>query len=77
MTRKENTRWQAGAESSCATNDSNTDEQRTLLAKLASLTELAEQYRASLYMVEHERLQVQTQLRLAGYKPPDSLEVTP
>jgi hypothetical protein len=47
-----------------------TDEQRTLLAKLASLTEMAEQYRASLYMVEHERLQVQTKLRLAGYSPP-------
>ena len=54
-----------------------TDEQRTLLAKLASLTQMAEQYRASLYMVERERLQVQTQLRLAGYKPPEPHEVAP
>ena len=46
------------------------DEQRMLLAKLVSLTEMAEQYRASLCMVERERLQVQTQLRLAGYRPP-------
>ena len=45
------------------------DQQRTLLAKLASLTEMAEQYRASLYMVERERLQVETQLRLTGYRP--------
>ena len=55
-----------------------TDEQRALRARLASLTEMAEQYRTSLYMVERERLQVQMQLRLAGYKPqaPESREVT-
>jgi hypothetical protein len=47
-----------------------TTEQRELLAKLASLTEMAEQYRASLYMVERERMQLQTQLRLAGWTAP-------
>ena len=71
MNKKDDARGQAGMESDCANNDSGmTAEQRELLAKLANLAEMAEQYRASLYMVEHERLQVQTKLRLAGYSPP-------
>lgn len=47
-----------------------TDEQRTLLSKLASLSEQIEGYRASLFMLERARLQLQTELRRAGYQPP-------
>ena len=57
-------------ESLRSANTAQTDEQRALLTKLASLTEMAEQYRASLYMVERERMLLQTQLRLAGWTAP-------
>ena len=43
------------------------DEQRTLLAKLASIAEMIEGHRATVMMLERERMQLQTQLRLAGY----------
>jgi len=71
MTTKESARWQAGAESSCATNDSSlTDEQRALIAKLRSLSELIEQHRATVAMLELDRLRLQSQLRLTGWRPP-------
>ena len=47
-----------------------TDEQRTLLAKLASLAEMIEQHRATVSLLERDRLQLQTQLRLNGYRTP-------
>ena len=47
-----------------------TDEQRALLAKLASITETIEGYKATIFMLERERMQLQTQLRLAGWTAP-------
>ena len=47
-----------------------TDAQREILAKLATITESIEGYRASVAMLEHERLRLQTELRLTGYRPP-------
>lgn len=71
MTTKENARWQAGAENSCTTNDSSlTDEQYELIAKLRSIGELIDQYRASIAMLEIERLKLRTALRLVGWRPP-------
>lgn len=68
MTTKENARWQAGAESSCATNDS--AEQRNLIAKLRGLPELLEQHRATVAMLEMDRLRLQFELRATGWCPP-------
>lgn len=51
-----------------------TEEQRTLLAKLASLAEMIEGYKATLFMLDRERVQLQTQLRLTGYRVPESRE---
>ena len=45
-----------------------TDEQRVLLAKLASIGEMIEGYTATIFMLERERLQFQTRLRLSGYQ---------
>jgi hypothetical protein len=45
-----------------------TAEQRRLLAKLASVTEMIEGYKATIFMLERERLQLQTRLRLTGYR---------
>lgn len=47
-----------------------TPEQRTILEKLASISEMIEGYRATMFMLERERLQLQTQLRLSGYRAP-------
>lgn len=47
-----------------------TDEQRTLLSKLASLAEMIEGYKATLFMLDRERMQLQTQLRISGYRAP-------
>lgn len=47
-----------------------TDEQRTLLSKLASIAEMIEGHKATLFMLEHERMSLQTQLRLTGYRAP-------
>jgi hypothetical protein len=44
-----------------------TDEQRTLLTKLASITETIEGHKGSPLMLEPERMQLQTQLRLSVY----------
>jgi hypothetical protein len=41
-----------------------------LLDKLAELSRLIEGHRATLAMLEHERMQMQTQLRLTGWRPP-------
>ena len=31
---------------------------------------MIERYRATIFMLERERMQLQTQLRLTGYRPP-------
>jgi len=46
------------------------NEQRDLLAKLSAVSEQVEGYRATLHMLERERLQLQTRLRLTGWRPP-------
>jgi hypothetical protein len=46
-----------------------TDEQRTLLAKLASIAEMIEGHRATVMMLERERLAQQQRLRLTGWTP--------
>ena len=75
MTTKENARWQAGAKVNCARDDITlTNEQRGLLAKLASITEMIEGYKATIFMLERERMQLQTALRLTGYRPPPRAE---
>jgi hypothetical protein len=71
VTTKEDARISAGAESSCTTNDNSlTGEQRGLIEKLRSISALIEQYRASIAMLEIERLKLQTALRLTGWRPP-------
>lgn len=61
----------AGQAFDCATNDSSlTEEQRTLLAKLRSLSELLEQHRATVAMIELDRLRLQTKLRATGWRAP-------
>ena len=50
--------------------DARTVEQRTLMSKLASITERIEGYKATIFMLERERMQLQTQLRLAGWTAP-------
>ena len=47
-------------------------EQRELLSKLASIAEMIEGYKATIVMLGRERLQLQTQLRLCGYRAPIS-----
>ena len=47
-----------------------TEEQRQLLAKLRSLSDLLEQHRATVAILEMDRLRLQTQLRLTGWQPP-------
>jgi hypothetical protein len=49
--------------------DTVTDEQRTLLAKLASIAEMIEGHRATVMMLERERLALQHRLRLTGWTP--------
>lgn len=71
MTTKENASWQAGVESPCASNDTSlTDEQRDLIARLQSLAEMLEQHRATVLMLEMDRLRLQAQLRQSGWRPP-------
>jgi hypothetical protein len=48
--------------------DPPTDEQRTLLAKLASVAEMIEGHRATVYLLERERMQLQRELRLSGFR---------
>jgi len=43
-------------------------EAQELLDKLAELSRLIEGHRATLAMLEHERMQLQTRLRLTGYR---------
>jgi hypothetical protein len=45
-------------------------EQREMLSKLASIAEMVEGYKATIFLLERERLQLQTQLRLSGWRPP-------
>jgi hypothetical protein len=47
-----------------------TDEERTLLANLASITEMIEQHKTTVLLLERERLELQTRLRLSGYRVP-------
>ena len=71
MTTKEDARWQAGEASHCASNDTSlTSEQRRLLAKLRSLGELLEQHRATVAMIEMDRLRLQSELVSTGWRPP-------
>lgn len=74
MTTKEKARARAGQALDCGADHSSldhlTDDQRSLLAKLASITEMIEGHRATVYMLERERLQLQTRLRLTGWRPP-------
>jgi hypothetical protein len=44
-------------------------EAQALLDKLAELSRLIESHRATLYLLERERMQLQTQLAVTGYKP--------
>ena len=46
------------------------EKQRALRAKLASITELIEQRRTTIFMLERERMQLTTRLRLAGWTAP-------
>ena len=74
MTTKEEARAQAGQAFDCGSDHSSlghaTNDQRTLLSKLVSITEMIEQHRATIYMLERERLQLQTKLRLTGWRSP-------
>ncbi len=47
-----------------------TDEQRTLLAMLASLSEMIGQQKITVSLLERERMLLTTQLRLSGYRAP-------
>jgi len=47
-----------------------TDEQRTLLSKLGSITEMIEQHKITVSVLERERMLLTTQLRLSGYRAP-------
>jgi DNA-binding XRE family transcriptional regulator len=44
-------------------------EAQALLDKLTELSQLIEAHRATLYMLERERMQLQTQLAQSGYRP--------
>ena len=52
-----------------ATNDP-TGKQLTLLSKLASIAEMIEQHRATILLLELERMQLTTKLSLTGYRAP-------
>jgi hypothetical protein len=61
----------AGQAFDCTTNDSSlTTQQRELIAKLRSLSKLLEQHRATVAMLELDRLRVQSELRSTGWRPP-------
>lgn len=47
-----------------------TDEQRTLLAKIQSLAEIAAQQEASAYLCRHQKASLLTELRLTGWTTP-------
>ncbi len=47
-----------------------TDKQRELLSRLARIDEMNKGGQATLSLLERERLQLQTQLRLSGYRMP-------
>jgi hypothetical protein len=47
-----------------------TREAQELLDKLAELSRQIEGYRATIAMLEYERLRLQTALRATGYRPP-------
>ena len=49
-------------------------EQRTLLAKLATLAQMIKQHRTTLSMLDREQLQLRTQLRLTGWRRPEGPE---
>ena len=71
MTTQGNGRLAAGAESTCATNDSGlADEQHRLIAKLRNLCELIEQHRCTIALLELDRLRLQSELRSTGWRPP-------
>ena len=74
MATKEKAHVPVGQVFDCASDHSSldhlTDEQRGLLAKLASIAEMIEGHRATVYMLERERLQLQTRLRLTGWRSP-------
>ena len=57
--------------------DPPTDEQRDLLARLASAAEMIEQHRATIYLLERERMQLQHRLRLTGNRPAASVADLP
>jgi len=48
---------------------------QVLVAKLASVKEMIEQHKITVSLLERERVQLQTQLRLAGYSPPPTRAV--
>ena len=61
----------AGQAFDCASKDSSlTTEQRELIAKLRSLSELLEQHRATVAMLELDRMRLQSELRSTGWRPP-------
>lgn len=45
-------------------------EVKVLVTKLASVKEMIEQHKITVSLLERERLQLETQLRLAGYRTP-------
>ena len=81
MNTKEKARVQAGRVSYCKRDHSTVhelpDEQRELLAKLASLSEMVEQHSVTISLLQRERLQLQTRLRLTGYRPSAQLNPRP
>ena len=44
-------------------------EAQELIDRLVKVAELIEGYNATLYLLEHERMQLQTALAQTGYKP--------
>jgi hypothetical protein len=74
MASEEKTGARAGQAFDCGSNHSTldklTDEQRTLVSKMASITDMIEGHRTTMHMLERERLQLQTRLRLTGWRPP-------
>ena len=47
-----------------------TDEQRTLLTKLASIAEMIEQHKTTIFLLEREQLGLRHRLALTGYRAP-------
>lgn len=74
MNTKEKARVQAGQIINCEQNHSTarelSDEQRDLLAKLVGLAEQLELFRATVAMLELDRLRLQSELRTTGWRPP-------